>query len=189
MKRRVELALLLSGVLLLGSSGWKLLKYEVVQHHPGWYSQLTVPTLPGAPAYFRLLRASRATPRIIGRLYIPRLEVSVLVVDGAEEDSLELGAWHVPGTASIGGAGNTVIAGHRDTTFRALRKVRSGDFIRIEPGETYSYIVDTLRVVDPGDIRVLQSDGSSTLTLITCYPFQFIGDAPKRYVIQAKKAS
>ena len=187
MKRRVELALLLAGVLLLGSSGSKLMKYEVFQHHPGWYSQLTVPELPGAPAYLRLLRKSRATPRIIGRLEIPRLAVSVLILDGDEEDSLGLGAWHVPGTASMGGVGNAVIAGHRDTTFRALRKVRLGDLIRIEPGETYSYVVDTLKVVDPEDIRILHSDGSSTLTLITCYPFRIIGDAPKRYVIQARR--
>ncbi len=186
MKRRIELTLLLTGVSLLGNASWKIFKYETFQKRAAW-SSVSRGTLPPLPEPFGLLRAAGPTIRILGRLEIPRLRVSVSIIEGDDEVSLDLGVAHVPGTAPIGAAGNVVIAGHRDTTFRALRRVKVGDQIRLESDQTYSYIVDTLQIVDPDDLRILQSSGNPILTLITCYPFHFIGDAPKRYVIQAKR--
>lgn len=92
----------------------------------------------------------------------------------------------MPGTAAIGAPGNTVIAGHRDMAFRALRDVRIGDNIQIQAGKTYAYRVDQIRIVSPEDVSVLRDDGGAKLTMITCYPFNFVGDAPKRYVVQAE---
>jgi sortase A len=121
------------------------------------------------------------------RLNIPRLGMSVLVVDGDDEKSLALGAGHVNGTARIGERGNAVIAGHRDMAFRALRDIKTGDEVRVvTAGATYKYIVSRMRIVEPNDVSVLRSTGQPKLTLITCYPFCYIGDAPKRYVVEAE---
>ncbi len=112
--------------------------------------------------------------------------MSVLVVEGDDEDSLSLAAGHVPGTAGLGGLGNAVVAGHRDTLFRPLRKIKAGDRIRICAGKTFEYVVDDVRIVNPDDVSVLRDRHEGILTLITCYPFRYSGDAPKRYIVQAK---
>jgi sortase A len=113
--------------------------------------------------------------------------MSVLVVDGADEKSLALGAGRINGTAQIGEHGNAVIAGHRDMAFGALRDIRAGDEVRVAAGgTTYKYIVNRTRIVEPNDVSVLRSNGVAKLTLITCYPFSYVGDAPKRYVVEAE---
>jgi sortase A len=92
------------------------------------------------------------------------------------------------GTAPIGSNGNTVIAGHRDLAFRALRNVQAGDIVRVESAEakSYSYRVEGMRIVNSDDVSVLASDGRPRLTMITCYPFYYTGDAPKRYIVDAR---
>ncbi len=110
----------------------------------------------------------------------------MLIVDGDNEESLSIAAGHVPGTALPGAPGNSVIAGHRDTAFRALRNIRIGDHVRIESGRKYDYIVEQVRIVGPEDMGVLRDHGGAVLTMITCYPFGYVGDAPKRYVVQAR---
>ena len=188
MKRCLELTLLLGGILLLGAASFKALRYEAFQHHPGWFTAATRQLQPQETDRSSPQTQGIAhTSRILGRLEIPRLRLAVPILEGDDEDSLELTAGHVPGTAAIGTPGNVVIAGHRDTTFRALRRIRLGDQIRLESNHTYMYLVDVIQIVEPDDVRVLQSTSDSTLTLITCYPFRFVGSAPKRYVIRAKK--
>jgi sortase A len=92
----------------------------------------------------------------------------------------------------IGGNGNTVIAGHRDLAFRALRNIQAGDIVSIESIEsnreakTYAYRVERTRIVNPDDVSVLASDGQPRLTMITCHPFHYTGDAPKRYIVDAR---
>jgi sortase A len=112
--------------------------------------------------------------------------MSVLVLEGDDDTALSLGAGHLVGTAPVGGIGNTVIAGHRDTAFRELRRIRLGDHISIEGERTEFYVVRTMQVVDPDDIQVLNSSKQRELTLLTCYPFSYLGSAPKRYVIRAE---
>lgn len=122
----------------------------------------------------------------MGRLEIPRIGVSVMIRHGAEEATLTLGAGHVPATPSPGGDGNVVLAAHRDTFFRKLEAIRPGDRIHISTvGHTYEYVVESTETVGPEDTRVMESRGRQELTLITCYPFYFVGSAPKRFIVHA----
>jgi sortase A len=110
----------------------------------------------------------------------------VLVIDGDDDKSLSVAAGHIPGTALPGETGNSVISGHRDTALRVLHEVRLGDRIRVENGRVYIYVVQSMRIVEPDDVAVLRSSGGPMLTMVTCYPFRYIGAAPKRYVVQAR---
>ena len=116
-----------------------------------------------------------------------RLGLSVLVVDGDEEQGLSVASVHLAGTAPIGGMGNTVIAGHRDTAFWPLRNLKVGDRIRIVArNRVYKYTAQSMQIVEPDDVAVLGADEGQTLTLVTCYPFRYVGSAPQRFVVKAK---
>ena len=124
---------------------------------------------------------------VIGRLDVPRFGISVIVLQGIAENTLTVGAGHVPETPLPGAAGNIVIAAHRDTFFRKLDGIRPGDSIQVVTLRgPYEYIVDSTEVVDPDDIQVMESRGRSELTLITCYPFYLVGPAPKRFIVHAQ---
>ena len=188
--RCLEIALASAGLLLLGISAWDLLKFTTFQRHPEWFTASSLPSLPWNDVRCASL-AKRGQPtgpalQLIGALEIPRLRMSVLVVDGDDDESLSIAAGHVPGTALPGASGNVVLAGHRDTAFRAIRNIKIGDRVRVDSGRTYNYIVTSVSIVDPSEIGVLQNDGRAMLTMITCYPFRYIGDAPKRYVVRAR---
>jgi sortase A len=120
-------------------------------------------------------------------LSIPRIGLSVVVVEGAGEKELALGAGHIPGTALPGDGGNVGIAAHRDSFFRSLRHIRDGDVIKLTThGDEYSYKVVSTQIVSPDAIEVLHPVGREVLTLVTCYPFNFIGSAPYRFVVRAE---
>lgn len=122
----------------------------------------------------------------VGRLEIPRLGLSVMVFQGIEESALVAGAGHVPGTPPPGGNGNVVIAAHRDTYFRRLSGILAGDRIRVATVRgTYEYVVESSETVDPEDTQVMESRDRNELTLITCYPFYFVGSAPRRFIVHA----
>ena len=123
----------------------------------------------------------------VGRLEVPRLRISVMVLQGVEDRTLVAGAGHVPGTPSPGSDGNVVIVAHRDTFFRTLERVVPGDRIQIDTATwRHEYIVESTEVVDPNETRVMESRGRRELTLITCYPFYFVGPAPRRFVVHAR---
>jgi sortase A len=125
---------------------------------------------------------------ILGQMEIPRLGLSAAVLQGTTSRTLRLGVGHVQGTAIPGTPGNSVIAGHRDTFFRALKNIHDYDEIELKTaGTSTRYVVDWARVVAPEDISVLGSTSESALTLVTCYPFYFIGASPKRFVVRAHK--
>jgi len=122
----------------------------------------------------------------IGILRIPKIDVEVPILEGTDDLSLNRGVGHVTGTANPGENGNVAIAGHRDGFFRGLKDVLVGDKIEmITPQRTETYIIDRITIVEPSDVSVLQPRLHSSLTLITCYPFYFIGSAPQRYIVQA----
>lgn len=126
----------------------------------------------------------------LGRLEIPRLGLSVVVLHGVESETLQVAAGHVPGTPLPGSPGNTAIAGHRDTFFRGLKDIRTDDLILFRTSErTYEYSVEATEIVDPLDTRVIESRARPELTLITCYPFYFVGSAPDRFVVKARPLS
>jgi sortase A len=127
------------------------------------------------------------TGEVLGRVDIPRLGISVAVLQGSGSRTLRLGAGHIEGTALPGEPGNSGIAGHRDTFFRGLKDIQLNDEIEIQTATgLFRYEVDWVKVVEPTDITVLEpSTTGSTLTLVTCYPFYFVGPAPKRFVVRA----
>jgi sortase A len=124
---------------------------------------------------------------VVGKLEIERIGLSVIVLQGIQENTLALGAGHVPGTPLPAFEGNVVIAAHRDTFFRKLNVIIPGDKIRLSVGiRTYEYIVKAMEIVDPENSQIMQSRAYSELTLITCYPFYYVGSAPKRFIVRAK---
>lgn len=126
---------------------------------------------------------------LVGRLEVPRIGISVMVLQGMKQNTLAAGAGHIPGTPLPGAEGNVAIAAHRDTFFRKLERIRRGDSIQLATvRRTYEYIVDSTEIVDPEDTRVMESRARPELTLITCYPFYFVGAAPKRFIVHARPA-
>jgi sortase A len=122
----------------------------------------------------------------IAVLSIPKIHLEVPVFDGTEDLTLNRGVGRIRGTSRIGQHGNLGIAGHRDGFFRGLKDMTPGDAIELVlQGKTLSYAVDTIQVVDPKDVRVLRPTTNATLTLVTCYPFYFVGSAPQRYIVSA----
>lgn len=129
---------------------------------------------------------SRGEP--IGRLEIPAAGVSEIVSAGADARTLRRGVGHIDGTALPGEAGNVALAGHRDTVFRGLREIRVGDriFLTTDDG-SFEYVVETLQTVAPERSDVLNAAPHPTLTLVTCYPFDYVGPAPLRFVVRARE--
>ena len=135
-------------------------------------------------------RSEDADPSALGRIEVPRLGIAAIVSEGADEGTLDRAVGLLPGSARPGEAGNMVLAAHRDTFFRPLRDVRLNDRIRfVQPGHTYEYRVQSLRVVSPEETSVLASNGTEELTLITCYPFSYIGPAPDRFIVKAARVN
>ena len=138
--------------------------------------------------------ASPQTPRRLdgpfGRISIPRVGVSAIIEEGADESTLRRAVGHFPESHALGERGTVALAGHRDTFFRGLAHVRLNDLIVIEtPRGTYKYQVVHTSVVQPTDIQVLRSSPLSDLTLVTCFPFRYIGPAPERFIVQSRRIS
>jgi len=211
--RGLEWFFLLFGLVALDCFVWVNAGTELYQSYADWAFDQTLrglsPTIPGFLAdEGHRLRANRAAkddapepapqieprpagrPRraseIVGRLEIPRLNVSAMVREGANERTLSRAVGHIPGTAFPGAVGNVGLAGHRDTFFRALRDIRENDVIDFQTEQgIYSYRVESTQIVGPRDVGVLNASGGKTLTLVTCYPFYYVGSAPKRFIVRA----
>lgn len=125
---------------------------------------------------------------VLGRLAIPRIGISVMILQGTSSQTLHLGVGHIAGTALPGEQGNIGIAGHRDTYFRGLRNIQRNDKIKIETATgSVAYVVDWMQITVPGDGEILSLGSESALTLVTCYPFHYIGAAPQRFVVHARR--
>lgn len=142
--------------------------------HPPSDQAFPVTTAPGDP---------------MGRLDVPALGIDAVVAHGADESTLRRAVGWISSTAPPGSRrGNVGLAGHRDSFFRHLGEVAVGDEVRLEtPGRTSVYRVEWSRVVDPVDISVLAPTDAPSLTLVTCYPFHWVGPAPKRFVVRARR--
>ena len=122
------------------------------------------------------------------RLDIPRLGLADVIVEGDDEKSLRKAIGHIPETALPGNPGNVALAGHRDTFFRPLQDIRKGDIILIKTSqEVYRYEVESSEIVLPQDSWVLNHTKQPSLTLVTCFPFHYIGSAPKRFIVHARQ--
>jgi sortase A len=123
----------------------------------------------------------------VGMIEIPAVGLATPVLEGSNASTLRLAVGHIPGTAPPGPSGNVGLAGHRDTFFRSLRRIKVGDEIRLTTSAgRFKYRVISLRVVFPNAIEVLNDTQLPTLTLVTCYPFDFNGTAPQRLIVHAE---
>ena len=125
---------------------------------------------------------------VIGQLAIARLDMAVMIAQGDSEKVLRRAVGHLAFTPLPGQGGNIVLAGHRDTIFRPLRRVAVGDVIKLTTRDgDFEYRVESFRVVPPSDLQPLDKTTTPTLTLITCFPFSYVGAAPNRFVVRARE--
>jgi LPXTG-site transpeptidase (sortase) family protein len=123
---------------------------------------------------------------LVGVLEIPRLNLSEMVASGDDDKTLKVAIGHLPDTPLPWATGNSVIAAHRDTHFRPLRDIRHGDLVRLKTRKgVLEYTVKDTMIVAPSDVWVMAPSDDRRLTLVTCYPFNYIGSAPQRFIVQA----
>lgn len=131
-----------------------------------------------------------SSSELIGRLSVPRLHLSAMVREGIDRKTLKLAVGHIPATALPGQTGNVGVAGHRDTFFRELKNLKTGDEIQFSTlSGDFQYVVESLIVVDSDNAAALAPTSESVLTMVTCYPFYYVGAAPKRFVARARQVS
>ena len=131
-----------------------------------------------------------ATGTKMGTISVSQIHLTAPVIEGVSDSDLRRGVGHVPGSAQSGGLGNMVLAAHRDTIFRSLRLIQKGMDIQVAgPDGIFHYQVDSLQVVAPDRLDVLEIASRPEVTLITCYPFNFIGSAPMRFIVKAHLVS
>jgi sortase A len=124
----------------------------------------------------------------LGRIEINSLGLTAMIQEGTSAQTLQRGVGHITGTAPLGHSGNVGLAAHRDTFFRKLRNIQQGEEITLTTlAGTYNYRVELISIVEPENSAVLRDTGENTLTLVTCYPFNYIGSAPKRFIVRAKE--
>jgi sortase A len=135
-------------------------------------------------AYLKSLRVKRGQP--IAVLRIPKIHLKVPVFNGTDELTLNRGVGRIVGTAEIGQNGNVAIAGHRDGFFRGLKDIEPGDAIElVTRGKTIHFLIERTQIVRRKDVSVLTNTGRPSLTLVTCFPFYFVGNAPQRFIVRA----
>lgn len=200
--RWLERGLLLVAILCLGGWAWAWLDAKYTQDHDSQIlddardsaaasagvesAQQTDRLDTFQPATNQPPQRQLAEGSLFGRIAIPRLDVSTIVLEGVDISTLRRGAGHIPDTAQPGDHGNVGIAAHRDSFFRALKDIRKNDIVRLETLEgTFRYRVDWTRIVTPEETAVLDDTPDPELTLVTCYPFYYLGSAPKRFIVRA----
>ena len=133
------------------------------------------------------LTIPRSQEASIRKIEIPSIRLAAMVLEGEDEETLRLAVGHISGTAVPGPSGNVGLAGHRDTFFRPLQRIHIGDMIWVSTdASAFQYRVTSTLVVHPEDVQVLDDTQRPTLTLVTCYPFHYIGSAPKRFIVHAE---
>lgn len=173
--------LFLGGVLLLAQGGFSVYPFLF----PASRDADEVIVAPGAGE-----RLSAKPGSYLFQLSFPRQEATFDVVEGTTAKALRKGPGHLEGSAMPGKSGNTVIAGHRDTHFRVLKDVVVGDEILIDAAaKSYRYRIVEAKIVSPKDVRSLRPESDAVITLITCYPFYYVGPAPQRFVVRARAIS
>lgn len=207
---RLEIALVLVGISLLGlafattAHRWSYQKqqarllFPVIEAGPPASIPVSAEVPAPSPPSPTLPADDRAgsnplpgrDPLVLGHIAIPRVGVDAMVRTGEDDETLDLAVGHLYDTALPGEGGNVALAGHRDTFFRGLREIRLGDLIQLTiPPAIHEYRVVATKIVAPTDVSVLDSSGTEELTLITCHPFNFIGNAPNRFIVRAVPAS
>jgi len=187
MMRWVWRCLVLTGLAAIGVYVWSVAD-------AAWYQTSQTPAFSEAAAVSPAVREvspvavkkAPADPRALGRLEIPKVQLAVVVREGIDSRTLRRAVGHVPGTSLPGDAGNVVIAGHRDTFFRDLRRVERGDELRLTTAAgAFRYRVTGLKVVGEDAVGEMAFTSEPSLTLVTCFPFRYVGPATRRLVVRA----
>jgi sortase A len=182
--------LFVAGLLAVSYAAYSYVARFGYQTYQSWKFDRALAHVPeqGPPSVASPSTAKPAADALIGRIAIPRLNIAAIVSEGVGQ-TLGLAVGHIPSTALPGKPGNVGLAAHRDTLFRSLKDVRTDDEITLTTLQgKYVYRVLWFKVVDPLEISVLEpSADEETLTLVTCYPFYFVGHAPKRFVVRARQ--
>jgi LPXTG-site transpeptidase (sortase) family protein len=208
LRRPLELFFLFAGIFALGVWSWSELHEAVYQDWSNWafdrglagqkisvadylkdkWAHRSQPSEPGPP------RQPESTPSaenaLLGRIEIPRLRLRATVREGTGDATLDVAVGHIAGTALPGQNGNVALAGHRDRLFRSLKDIAPGDQIVFEtPTAKFAYQVEGTEIVKPTDVGVLKAGVYPELTLVTCYPFTYIGSAPDRFIVKARQVA
>ena len=208
--RRLEGGLLIASLVLTGSylavlvhsrisSKLALRKFEAARMEARTRAQESAKERTGEPVDFSLWsdkRVQEYTESLVTRdgtpsavLSIPKLHLEAPVYDGTDDLTLNRGVGRIIGTARLGEVGNTGIAGHRDGFFRGLKDIARGDRVDLVLiSQTSHYVVENIQITTPDDVSVLRPTPKASLTLVTCYPFYFVGSAPQRFIVSASFA-
>lgn len=185
-RRLFALLFILVGLAVIAAAGFALFWSDELQ-------RMYVPTLPSIERHSGSGSAPSTEAREgapIGLIEIPRLGLSSVVLEGDDTEALLLGVGHLSDTPLPWHGGNTVFAAHRDTFFRPLAHIRKNDVIKFSTADAeFEYVVTELKVVEPTAVEVLKPTTAATLTLITCFPFDYIGPAPQRFIVRAERSS
>jgi sortase A len=178
--------LLIIGLLALSYVGYALLDARLYQDEQARRFEQELKETKLTRAESSGIAVSEGSP--LGRIEISAVGLTTMILEGTEEETLRRAVGHIQGTSLPGQRGNVALAGHRDTFFRGLRDIRVNDEITLTTlSGSYHYRVDSTEVVKPEETEVLKDDGADTLTLVTCYPFNFVGSAPKRFIVRARR--
>jgi sortase A len=198
---------LVVGIVALGYCAAVLLDTRIFQAYQSWRFERALKDAqtsarteqqPGSPPLATQAEVDRARAESLGidglagsplgRLEISSVGIVAMVMEGVDGRTLRHAVGHIPGTPLPGQPGNVALAGHRDTFFRALRNIHTGDEITLTTLHgPYRYGVEWTKVVEPGDTKVLEATPDDSLTLVACYPFYFVGPAPQRFIVRAQR--
>jgi sortase A len=177
---------LIIGLLALSYVGFALLDARLYQAEQARRFERALKETNLARAESPAIAVSEGSP--LGRIEISAVGLTVMVLEGTDDGTLRRAVGHIRGTPLPGQRGNVALAGHRDTFFRGLRRIRVNDEITLTTlSGSYRYRVDSTKVVKPEETEVLEDYGDDILTLVTCYPFNFVGLAPSRFIVRAHR--
>jgi sortase A len=174
---------LVAGIAILGYCAYVWLDARVYQRNEERsFEEIKLSAPPPVPG-----RLAPPIPHaVLGKIEIHQVGISAMIAEGVDHGTLKRAVGHIPGTALPGEDGNIVLAAHRDTFFRPLRNIQKGTEISLTTWNgAYRYRVESIQIVGPDDVGVLSPTSMPTLTLVTCYPFYFVGSAPKRFIVRA----
>ena len=210
LRRALELFFLFAGIFALGVWSWSQLHEALYQDWSNWafdrgltgekisvadylkekwaHRKTTPDSAPALTGQMATVPPASARSALVGRLEIPRLHLQAIVREGTGDATLDIALGHIAGTALPGQNGNVAVAGHRDRLFRGLKDIAPGDQIVFEtPSAKFAYQVEGTQIVKPADVGVLKAGVYPELTLVTCYPFTYIGSAPDRFIVKARQ--